>query len=197
MEEIKMKNQGSITIEACIAVTLFMFFVLYIYSFFIVFEAQGKISSTLIRTTESLSLDSYAIEQLALDDGLETNVHNWIVELGINATNDNPEFVSTQKWYKSNEDGSKNDNLDNVIKERFCAYLTQEGTEEAANNLLETLCVDGGLSGMDFSESQVDASGNIVVVVNYELNYIFDYPLFNIEPLSLKQSFKSHMWGVK
>ncbi len=187
-------TSASITIEASIALTLFMFLVLLIYSFFVIFEAQGKVASTLLRTSESMSLDSYATDKLDLDNNLKEDVSEWIIQIGFQSACANPEFVSGKRWYENTEDA--NESLQKVVKERFCAYLTEEGTESSANELLEQLRVVGGYEGIDFSESKVDENGDICLVVKYELSYIFDFPLFNMENPKLKYTTRAHLWGV-
>lgn len=195
MKKIKQEN-ASITLEACMVLTLFIFFILFLYSFFIVFEAQGKISSTMLRAGQSLSLDPVATENMVGDGLLPESVAQFVSRLGIFFNISNPKFTSTSKWYENETTAAENRRLKKVISDRFIAYLSN-GDKDKADELLQELRVDGGWNGLDFSESKIDSQGNLVITVKYKLNYIFNYPMFNIEPISLKHSVKSHLWFKK
>lgn len=194
-----MKRQnanGSITLEACISLTMFMFFILYIYSFFIVFEAQGKITSTMFRTAQSMSLDPYATDNLIgkYDTGMPSDVGQAFAIYNVNHMDSHKGFYDKRHWYpESGKEVKGGAELQRVIKDRFVAYLSN-GSKEDANTMLETLMVEGGLDGLDFSQSYVDKGGDLCIVVTYQLNYMFDYPLFGIEPLKLEAQAVSHLW---
>lgn len=194
---MKRQNEnGSITLEACISLTMFMFFILYIYSFFIVFEAQGKISSTVLRTAQSMSLDPYATDNLIgeNDTFIPSSVSQFFSKLQVNMTDKGRGFYDRKQWYpKEGEEVKGSAELQRVIKDRFIAYLSN-GDKEAADTLLKTLMIEGGVNGLDFSQSYVDEGGDLCIIVKYQLNYMFDYPLFGIEPIKLETQAVSHLW---
>ena len=57
--EKRRMEQGVIALDASVSLTLFIFFILLIYSLFLVFQAQHRIAFALIESSQSLSLDSY------------------------------------------------------------------------------------------------------------------------------------------
>ena len=189
MKEHIKEKEGSMTIEACLCLTLFMFFILFLYSFFSVFEAQMKIHHTLLQTAQSLSLDAVATDGLTgnILEGEVSTLYQVATTIGFNAANKNPEFVSPEKWYKDEND------IPNVVKERFVAYLTG-GDSGTADELLKSYRIEKGLSGLDFSASKIDSDGNIVLKVKYSVQFMFDYKAFGMEPIEFTNSAVSRKW---
>jgi len=58
------RERGAITIEACVAVTVFIFLMLFLYSLFIVFETRNELAHVVLATADSLALDTYEIDKL-------------------------------------------------------------------------------------------------------------------------------------
>lgn len=58
------KERGALALEACVAVTLFMFLMLFLYSLFIIFEARNQLAHVVLSTADSLALDTYEIDKL-------------------------------------------------------------------------------------------------------------------------------------
>jgi hypothetical protein len=189
----KLKNQnGVIALEASLVLTLFMFLILTLYSFFAIFEAQSKVGHALIESTQSLSLDPYATG--ALDWGeFPGSVSDVITHFFMKGSVENGKFVTTSKWYTDATTASDSESLNSVIKNRFVAYLAN-GEEADANALLLRLHVENGLKGVSFRESKIDNDGNISVVATYKVNYMFDYKLFGLKPMQFKQTTKSKLW---
>lgn len=197
------RSNAAVSLEACIVLTLFIFFVLTLYSFFSVFEVQGKVSSAMMQCAQSLAVDTYNIDRIYVDFdeeehdelsfpaylvsklGLEKSVIN-----DYNVTKDN-------KWFKTPAKANVNQALKEVIKKRFIAYLTDEGTDEAAKELLTRLRVDGDIDGFDFSNSEIDADNNLIIRVSYRVGYVFDCPSIGLQPLEFNQSTSSRLWREK
>lgn len=57
-------EKGAITLEASVAVTLFIFLMLFLYSLFIVFETRNELAHVVLATADSLALDTYEIDKL-------------------------------------------------------------------------------------------------------------------------------------
>lgn len=188
----KGNQAGSITIEACVVVLLFMFLILTLYSFFVIFGAQGKIKSVLIQSAESLSLDQHMNENVP-EDWLDAgNVQTLLLKFTVNMTASGDGFANTTKWYEAGTDGDQA-KVVAAVRERFLAYFSG-GDAAAADELLLSYRIVGGYSGLDFSESNVDASGNLNIVVKYEQKYFFDYPLFGLENIRREEKVVSHLW---
>lgn len=203
MKKKVVTNKGSITIEACIALTLFMFLVLTLFSFFYVFEAQMKIQLNLIRTAESMSVDPFVssrMDSTILE--IPDSVGELFASLSMQFAAKNEDFTSEGTWYK--ELDSKSDDateaqteyqknqtdLKNTAKIRFVA-LFNGGDEEAMVESLKRLRVVDGK--VDLSESTIE-NGNLKLVASYELKYLFDYPAFHMPDLKIKQYAVSKIW---
>lgn len=190
-------KEGSITLEASIALTLFIFLILYLYSFFIVFQAQGKLAVALTRAADSMALDAYMVSKKNLGEvGLKNfpeNISELLVRLSVGSVLVSPgqgKYVSTSNWV---DDGSK-EKLQEIIRQRLAAYLTKEGTKEEADKLLKKYRVEKGWNGLDFSYSHIDSNGNLKLVMQYKLKYLFDYPGFHVKPLEFRQRAMAHLW---
>lgn len=205
MKRLKMifNNRGAVSIEACIVLTLFIFFVLALYSFFAVFEVQGKVSSAIMQSAQSLSVDAYNIDRIYVDFDEEEHDEisffaTLVSDFGLQNSVIN-EFYATKNnnWYKTHSKAKDNAELQRVIKERFIAYLTDEGTEAAAKELLKKLRVEGDIGGLDFGESEIDEDNNLIIRLKYKVNYVFDCPTINLQPIEFNQSTSSRLWREK
>ena len=186
---MKKGERGLLSLEACISVTIFIFFMLFLYSFFVVFEARNMMAHTVLATTKSLSLDSYWSSKM-LDTGSVTDFASFLSQL----YGDEAGFAKKEKWHELDE--KKGETFDtNIVKERFIAYLSGEeigsGATPEADKLLKRYHVVNGVDGLDFSQSTVE-SGCVKVVVTYELEYEFD--VFGLDPLKMQQSACSKLW---
>lgn len=190
----KKSEKGLLSLEASIVVTMFIFFVLFLYSFFIIFEARNEMAHVLLTTTNSLALDAYETENLKDTENLSWFLY-YIYERN---KEDDKGFATTTKWHKASpgvdEDGNPviATDLEIAIKERFIAYLADGDTAEA-NRILDMYNIVGGVDGLDFSNSKVQ-SGNLYVDLVYAIDYQFN--LFGIGKIQLKQSACSKLWGV-
>lgn len=221
MRNKRQNEQGVIALEACLALTLFMFLMLVMYSFFIVFQAHYSIEHAMLQAGKSLSLETYASNKLIKadgsimnyfdrDDGGRGNIGEIVTELGLINGIKNPNFISFSKWYmvrsEEREDyllreeqevenerqaGIVNGQSVDAVKERFYAYLA--GSETEADKLLKKLGVKDGAAGLDFSGTSVSSS-DLVIVINYSSKLIFDYPAFRFDELNMTLSSKCRLW---
>lgn len=203
MKKKRTCSKGSITIEACLALTLFMFLILTLYSFFFVFEAQMKIKINLIRTAESMSIDPFVssrVDKKIL--GHDAGVSDFLSSLSLHLITKNESFVSEGTWYKEldknaddiekaeKEYKKNNTDLGETAKTRFVALYN--GGDEAAmtESLKELRVVDGTI---DLSQSVME-NGNLKLVASYKIKYLFDYPAFRMPDLEVKQTAVSKVW---
>lgn len=188
------KNQsGSVTIEACVVVMLFMFLILNLYSFFVIFGAQGKIRSVMIQSAESLSLDPHLNSSVPEDWMDAGDVQTLLLKFTVNSATSSNGFVKTTKWYEADETTGDQTKVVEAVKERFLAYFSG-GNDAVADTILRSYRIVDGLDGLDFDESNVDSNGNISIVISYEQKYYFDYPLFGLENIKRKETVVSHLW---
>ena len=203
MKKKKSLNRGSITIEACIVLTLFMFLILTLYSFFYVFEAQMKIQLNLIRTAESMSVDPFVSSRV--DSKVlahDASMGDFLASLSVHVAAENENFISEGTWYdgfdskaddveKAKKEYQENQaDLKNTAKMRFVALYNGGDEDAMVESLKELRVVDGAV---DLSESTIE-NGNLKLVATYELKYLFDYPAFRMPDLKMKQTAVSKIW---
>lgn len=174
------KESGLLSLEASIAVTIFIFLMLFMYSFFVIFEARNQIGHVLLSTADSLALDAYSSNSLDDDNSLQGIIYGIY---GAFAKTDGT-FTETDKWF---DDDTK---VQETVKTRFLSYLAG-GNMAEANRILEELNVVGGFDGLDFSKSKVE-NGDITVTVEYELEY--EFKVFNFGNNEFGQSCSSKLW---
>ena len=170
-------ERGAITIEATIALTAFLFFMMFLYSVLIMVMAQSAMSTALLRSAQSLSLDSYAVENYYGKSGLGPAIADFFGLRGDTTT----AFFSGQKWYASQED------LEAAAESRFYGYLAG-GEAEAKDRLAAFHITD-----LSFDGSQVDAGGDLTLRLTYRLSPAFDF--FDLASLSVEKTACSKMWG--
>lgn len=192
MSKWSMKEKGSISLEACIVVPMFIFLMLFMYSFFSFFIARNEIGHAVLATANSLSLDAYANNN-TLDSDTVLAV---LADLYGNVAKDNNAFAESNKWYDNavlkNDDGtsSLSTAFSEALKERFVAYLT-DGNTGNVETILEKYNVVGGLAGMDFSDSYIE-DDKLFVKVRYTLEY--EFQVFDLGTNELQQCACSKLW---
>jgi hypothetical protein len=210
MKKIHTNQNGTVSLEACIVVTLFIFFMLFLYSLFILFLAHNSIGHAILESSESLSLDSYYYD--VMDKEADESVGGLIGEVaknlfGLNGTH---EYYSADNAQWANEikpidqstatNDEKADYAKKVTeqqkgvaaaaKDRFIAYFAN-GDEQEAKQKLKFYKVVNGLDGLDFSESKI-VDGDITITVKYQIDYEFNF--FNVLKQNVHQSSKSKLW---
>lgn len=182
------KQQGAITLEACVSVLSFMVLMLLLSSLFVLFMAQNVTAHTVLQTSESLSLDVYAIESLMKEEGkigsVGENLGQFITKL-FGSSSDNPYFVTNDRWYT---EGATQ--LESTIKTRFVGYLTN-GDETEADEMLTRMNVVDGLDGLDFSKSYV-SNDTLYIVLDYNLEY--DFNIWGLGTIEVEQKACSRLW---
>ncbi len=214
---MKSKNSesGLLSLEASISLTIFMFFMLFLYSFFIVFEARNEIAHVVLASTNSLALDTYENEAM----GKSGTISQILSEIYHYGSPNESGFVDSNLWNeikvwehegrwngtiyaKQPDDSNVTDvddygksaaisaTFDKAIKERFVAYLSGGSTSEA-DKILKRYHVVNGINGLDFSGSHI-SSGKIYLSVKYKLEY--EYNAFGLGTLEMEQSACSKTW---
>ncbi len=203
------KKKGSISLEACVVVPIFMILILFIYSIFIVFTAQNLISHALLQSGQSVSLDPYKTEKIDTGSGL-LSLGEFIAKL---SEGSDPYFMTNTKWYSKEDDSSlanatisivtggflnpepedvtglSSSAMNDVVRKRFVAYLTG-GDETTADQILRSMHVVNGLEGITFTAVVKD--DDIYITANYELEYVFSFQ--GMAKLQVQQSVCSHLW---
>lgn len=182
-------SKGAISLEACIAVPLFIFIMMFFNGIMLMFFGEHMISHALIQSAESLSLDPFATQRVgstsfAEAESIATFLYGAIVDA-------DPYFASTDKWYENNDDTMRE-----AVKKRFIGYLggdESQNPETKADTFLKFFGVQNGLDGMDFSATQLDGN-KLTIVVKYRQNYIFDFQ--GTVGNDLTKTFSVYLWDV-
>lgn len=154
-------TQGSITLEACMVVPIFIIIMLLANGFFLMFTGQQVMAHALLQSSKSLAFDPYASQRVADDE--QDKLAGMFVDI---FTFGHGNYISTEQWYKE-----ESEDLEEVIKTRFTAYL--RSSEESASDLLEIVGVKNGLDGLDFSGSTVE-DGFLTIKLKYTQDFVFN-----------------------
>lgn len=176
----KNQTRGLLSLEASIALTIFIFLMLFMYSFLVIFEARNEVGHVLLTTADSLSLDAFANDTLGDDSSLQGILYD---NLFSNHTESNGTFTDNSKWYE-------NDNIEDAVKTRFISYLSG-GDRDEADKILKSLNIVGGVDGLDFSASCV-SNDELKLDVKYEIEY--EFQVFGLDNLTFSQSCCSKLW---
>lgn len=205
MKKNKTEN-GSVTIEATLCVTLFVLFMLFLVTLFFMVSVQNNVSHAIVQTADSLSLEAYSINKLRTD--IDSGVKSIITDLSLklfSSSGENQYFSTDQRWFDSNQlledyvtdaNSSTYDpsirkiDLSSVIKDRFVGFFAN-GDKENADAYLTKMGVVDGLNGIDFSESIVEGD-KLKIVANYQIKYFFNFG--EISKVNISQSFYSKIW---
>ena len=189
----KIKNEkGLLSLEACIAVTIFIFLMLFLYSFFVVFEVRNEMGHVTLATANSMSLDAYENDTLGESDTIGQIFYN-VYGQDTNSQND---FTDFRKWYDDSTVTDENGNVTlsaefaGVVKARFIAYLTS-GDADKAEEILKRYHVVNGVDGLDFSGSHI-SDGKLYLSVKYEIEYEFN--VFNLGSNKFEHKACSKLW---
>lgn len=202
---MKLKNEkGVISLEACIVVPIFVFLLMFFYGFFVMFAGQQAISHALIQSAESLSLDPFATERISvstftkldstkMEDGgdLLTTLYADLMTSG------DDYFASREKWY----DGSNDALMKDTVKKRFIGFLTggaqdtggvnASDVESKADDLLDYLRIENGLSGIDFSGTSINEE-KLTINIKYKQEFMFNFQ--GLAAFDREQSITVTLW---
>jgi hypothetical protein len=128
---------------------------------FVMMMGQQIVSHALIQSAKSLAFDPYSSQRATADQ--EDKLADMFIDIFSFSHGD---YVSTDEWY-----ADSGDDIADLVEERFSAYLKSSYTD--ANYLLEKIGIEGGMSGMDFSES-VYENDVLTIKVTYTQNYPFN-----------------------
>lgn len=210
---LQKQEAGLLSLEASICLTLFIFLMLFMYSFFVTFEARNVMAHAALSTADSLALDVYKTDKLTGKDDLAA----FFATL-ISAANSDSPYVSDSKWYTLSEYSTNwNENIyagvgadddedyqddygnhayvssafSNVVRQRFFAYLAGSEDNTEIEKILKRYHIVGGMDGVDFSKSKI-VGGKLFVVIRYQMDY--EYDVMNIVKMTQEQSVCSKLW---
>lgn len=169
------KKQGSLTIEASIALTVFVFIVVTVLSFMTVYRAQNLVSHATLQTSQSLAIESYFRETVSQSSSAQSLslLIKFAEILGIY------NFSGIDDGYASL--GAEGTDFYKIVKKEFAYSIADDN--DSADRILKAAGIKNGLRGIDFSYSSV-TGGDIIVNVQYEVKLPFSFFGDRTVPLS-------------
>lgn len=204
---MKTREDGSVTVEATLCVTLFMIFALFLTTLFYTVYVQEAISHSIIQTADSLSMEAYSIKKLQPDEN--TGVKAAITALGVrlfSTSNSDEHFYTEQRWFaedrleeqyveraeiSAGNPALRTIDLSEIIKTRFVGFFAN-GDEEYADAFLKKMGVVDGLNGISFTESQVK-NGNLYIKAKFKVKYLIN--IGKIGEINASQEYCSKIWS--
>lgn len=174
------RSKGSLTIEASIALTAFMFLVVTILSFSRIYRAQNLIAHATLQTSQSLAIESYYRETVSGGDTAES-ISKLIKFAGFFGW-DTP--GSWDDGYASL--GDSGTNYHGIVEETF-VYAIAENRNQT-DKILKNLGIKDGMAGLDFSKSKV-SDKDIIIYVEYKVTLPFSF--FGEHTLTLSKTAKT------
>lgn len=176
---MKKNERGVLTVEASIVLCVFALFILFLFSFATIYRAENMVSHATLQAADAVALESYLRETAFETD--EQKVLFWANRLN------GQDSISADSF-----ESLRTADLESITKEKFALAIGE--TLESADNILRKLGIDGGLDGIDFSESYVDLTTNDVIVkANYTMKMKF--PVFGADQLVASKSAKAKTAG--
>lgn len=176
---MKKKEQGVLTVEASIVLTLITLFILFLFSFARMYSAQSMVSHAVLQASDAVAIESY-IRETALN-GSETDV----VELANRLTGSTSISLESFTSLRSAD-------LPKIVRQKFVAAI--DNSEIGADNTLKKLGIKDGLSGVDFSSSRIDLNNNdVIVYANYTIE--MQFPVFGMKEVTVSKAAKSKTFG--
>lgn len=181
MSKAKSEN-GTITLEACIVVPVFILLIMFVYGLMVMFLGNHAMTHALVQCAESLSLDSYATDMLDAGDAVSTGsvlkkIYKDVTQYG------SENFSSSEKWYDGGD-------VEGEIENRFLGFIA-DGSLNDADEWLEMFGVQDGFSGLDFSGSSVE---NGVLTINVKYTQEFVYGTEDLAAFDRELTVKAKMW---
>lgn len=197
-DELSKDERGSLTVEAFLAIGIFTFFALFVWSLFPIHMAQNAVAHALLQTTESLALDAYAREQMRLAmgggspqlNGNVTRYANWEVP-------SDGSLTTNKVWYRNSQSTEYRDpdpkEVIEVVRKRFEHYLGTNRSESAQDYLAHTF-VTGGLEGLDFTGTRVEGKV-LYITVSYTYHDLYGLlQAVGSGPLRATQTTCARLW---
>ncbi len=176
---MKKNQRGVLTIEASIVLCVTTLFILFLFNFARVYRAENMVSHATLQSADAVALESYLRETTFEND--EQRVLFWANRLNGSTTISEDSFESLRTA-----------DVASIAKEKFTAAVDETST--GADNILTSLGVKDGLSGIDFTDSKVELTTNDVIVkANYTLK--LQFPVFGVTELNLTKTAKAKTAG--
>ncbi len=176
---MKKKEQGILTVEASIVLTLCTMFLLFLFSFARVYNAQSLVSHAVLQTSDAVALESYWREEIYHGDAEEA----------MKLAN---KLDGTNSFSAENLKSLRSADVPKIAKEKFIYAISN--SESKTNEKLKSLGVKDGIAGMNFSSSRMDlGSDDVIIYVNYTIE--MQFPFFGLKEINATKAAKSKTFG--
>lgn len=176
---MKKREQGILTVEASIVLTLMLLFILFLFSFGRVYRAQSLVGHAVLQSADAVALESYLRETALQSDAQRVSEYANIIAESAAISSDGLESLRSA-------------NLPKIAKEKFVAAIA--GTEAQADAKLRSMGVKDGLAGIDFSESKMDfSSDDVIIAINYTIE--MQFPVFGFNEIATTKAAKAKTFG--
>lgn len=176
---MKKNERGILTVEASLVLTLFTFFVLFLFSFARVYQAQNMVSHAVIQSADAIALESYLRETAF--EGSATDVLDLASKITGSTSLSADSFTSLRRA-----------DLPKIAKEKFVSALALSQSD--ADKRLVAVGVKNGIAGIDFSESKIDLrNDDVIVAVSYTIE--MQFPVFGFKEIQVTKAAKAKTFG--
>lgn len=176
---MRKNEKGVLSIEASIVLCTLTLLILFLFNFATVYRAENMVSHATLQTADAVALESYLRETTFETD--EQNVLFWANRIDGSTSISQDSFESLRTA-----------DLPTIAREKFILAVADNAS--VANETLKELCVKGGLSGVDLSQSYVDLQRNDVIIkADYTIKLRF--PVFGVTELNMSKAAKAKTAG--
>lgn len=193
----KREQDGSIALEACLSLVLFLIVMLALYSMLKMFTIQSMIGHAIQESCQSMALENYNQSALVTDTLQQIPNAIWQLVLGNGFSSDfhtSADF-SIRKFFdvleKTDEEALLSTTQTNA-KKRFAAYLA--GGETEADSLLKNYGVVDGLNGVSFKGTE-KSSKDLTIQVSYKVRLLFYLEVFDFGEFDSTQKVCCRLWS--
>ena len=176
---MKKREQGVLTIEASLILTVLIFFVLFIFSFARIYRAQNLMSHSVLQTADAIATESF-LRETAFEGGKED-----VVFLASGLTGATSVSENTFESLRSAD-------LPKIAREKFIHSIAP--TKEEADIKLKNIGIRDGVDGIDFSACCMDfRNDDVIIAVKYTLTTQF--AVFGMTEVEMTKSAKAKTFG--
>lgn len=176
---MKKKEQGILTVEASIILTICVLLVLFLFSFAQVYNAQSVVSHAVLQSADAVALESFLREETL--NGSEQDVADLANR-----------FMDVTSVSADSYTSLRSADVPKIAREKFVYAIAKNEAEADAK--LRKLGVKDGLAGINFSASRIDlGNDDVIIYISYTIEMRF--AMFGMNEISVTKAAKSKTFG--